>query len=319
MTPLAENKIPLGISTCLLGENVRYDGGHQRDRYLTHTLSQYFDWRPVCPEVEYGLRIPREAMRLVGSPESPRLMTIKSKTDHTAGMQAWAASRLEQLAQEDLCGFIFKSKSPSSGMAAVKVYTDSGMPSKRGVGIFAKAFMDRFPLLPVEEDGRLHDPGLRENFIERVFAYKRWRDMVATSRGSADLVAFHTTHKLLIMSHSPAHLKQLGQLAAAGRQPIAERYQQYITLFMEALRLRATTRKQTNVLQHIMGYFKKQLTADQKQELLEVIENYRLGLLPLIVPLTLLKHYVRLYREPYLQQQVYLNPHPLELMLRNHV
>lgn len=310
----------MGISTCLLGENVRYDGGHQRDRYLTNTLGRYFDWHPVCPEVEYGLSTPREAMRLVGTPDSARLVTIKTKVDHTEGMRAWAAARMQQLSMDNLCGFIFKSNSPSSGMAAVKVYTESGMPVKRGVGIFAQAFMAHFPLLPVEEDGRLHDPGLRENFIERVFAYRRWQNRIAPRSTVKDLIAFHTAHKLLLMSHSPSHVSKLGKLVATAHEMTPnDRHTQYITLFMDALRLRATTKKQTNVLQHIMGYFKKVLTADQKQELLEVIDQYHQELTPLIVPLTLLKHYVRLYDEPYLKQQVYLNPHPLELMLRNHV
>ncbi len=312
-------KIRIGISACLLGQNVRYDGGHQHDRYITDTLGQWFDWVPVCPEVEYGLPIPREAMRLVGDPESPRLVTIRTRIDHTDGMTAWAGARLEKLAGEDLGGFLFKSKSPSSGMAAVKVYNDSGMAVKKGVGIFAAAFMKRFPLLPVEEDGRLNDPLLRENFIERVFVYQRWRELERQQGGARDLVDFHSDHKLLILSHSPKHLTLLGRIVANPDhlKPAALR-EAYFRPLMEALRLAATVRKQTNVLQHMAGYFKDRLTPDEKRELAEVIENYRRGLLPLIVPITLIAHYVRLYDEPYLKRQVYLHPHPLELMLRNH-
>ncbi len=313
------HKIRMGVSACLLGENVRYDGGHQLDRYLTRTLGRYFDYVPVCPEVEYGLPIPREALRLAGDPANPRLVTIRSGVDHTNGMKAWARKRLDALAGEGLGGFIFKSRSPSSGMAAVKVYEPSGQPVKKGVGIFARAFMDRFPLLPVEEEGRLHDPALRENFIERVFVYQRWRDMVRNGGGMRELVAFHASHKLLVMSHSPRHLAALGRIVAdPGRRPIEALQDDYLRILMDGLRLVATTKKQTNVLQHMAGYFKKRLTADEKAELQEVIGQYHEGLLPLVVPITLLRHHVRRFDEPYLQGQFYLHPHPLELMLRNH-
>ena len=312
-------KIRIGVSACLLGQNVRYDGGHQRDRYITDTLGRWFEWVPVCPEVEYGLPIPREAMRLVGNPETPRLVTIRTRIDHTDEMLSWADKRLEALAAEDLCGFIFKSRSPSSGMAAVKVYPETGMAVKKGVGIFAGAFMRRFPLLPVEEDGRLNDPALRENFIERIFVYRRWRELERRNGGMKELVAFHAEHKLLILSHSPKHLTILGRLVAnPDRMKLAALREEYFLNLMEGLRLTATVRKQTNVLEHMAGYFKKKLTPDEKKELGEVIGNYHQGLLPLIVPVTLIAHYVRLYGEPYLQKQIYLHPHPIELMLRNH-
>ena len=312
-------KIRIGVSACLLGQNVRYDGGHQRDRYITDTLGRWFEWVPICPEVEYGLPIPREAMRLVGDPETPRLVTIRTRIDHTDGMLSWADKRLEALAAEDLCGFIFKSRSPSSGMAAVKVYPETGMAVKKGVGIFAGAFMRRFPLLPVEEDGRLNDPALRENFIERIFVYRRWRELERRSGGMKELVTFHAEHKLLILSHSPKHLTILGRLVAnPDRMKLAALREEYFLNLMEGLRLTATVRKQTNVLEHMAGYFKKKLTPDEKKELGEVIGNYHRGLLPLIVPVTLIAHYVRLYGEPYLQKQIYLHPHPIELMLRNH-
>ncbi len=312
-------KIRIGVSACLLGQNVRYDGGHQRDRYITDTLGRWFEWVPVCPEVEYGLPIPREAMRLVGDPETPRLVTIRTRIDHTDGMLSWADKRLEALAALDLCGFIFKSRSPSSGMAAVKVYPETGMAVKKGVGIFAGAFMRRFPLVPVEEDGRLNDPALRENFIERIFVYRRWRELERRNGGMKELVAFHAEHKLLILSHSPKHLTILGRLVAnPDRMKLAALREEYFLNLMEGLRLTATVRKQTNVLEHMAGYFKKKLTPDEKKELGEVIGNYHRGLLPLIVPVTLIAHYVRLYGEPYLQKQIYLHPHPIELMLRNH-
>lgn len=312
-------RIKIGISSCLLGQMVRYDGGHQHDRYITDTLGKFFTWVPVCPEVEYGLSIPREAMRLVGNPESPRLITNKTGIDHTDGMLTWASKKLGELEKENLCGFLFKSKSPSSGMRSVKVYADSGMPSQKGVGLFAGAFMKRFPLLPVEEDGRLHDPVLRENFIERIFAYKRWQEHLDKGNSAKDLVEFHTDHKLLVMSHSPKHATALGRLVAQPQGSAGNRNDAYIATMMEGLTLIATTRKHTNVLNHLMGYFKRDLSPDEKQELLDVIDQHHRGLIPLIVPIVLLKHYVRKYDQPYLKRQYYLNPHPMELMLRNHV
>jgi uncharacterized protein YbgA (DUF1722 family)/uncharacterized protein YbbK (DUF523 family) len=314
-----ENRIRLGISSCLLGENVRWNGGHKLDRFLTDTLGQYVEYVPVCPEVECGFGIPRETLRLVGDPEDPRLVTSRTNVDHTDRMKAWARQRVTELAKEDLCGFIFKSDSPSSGMERVKVYNPKGMPEKKGVGMFARAFMEHFPLIPVEEDGRLHDPKLREIFIEQIFALKRWRETVSQKLSLGNLLDFHTRHKLLILSHSPNHFREMGKLAAEGKKlPIAELYRKYESLLIEALRLKTTIKKNCNVLQHIMGYFKKHITADEKQEVLEIIEQYRSGYVPLIVPVTLLNHYVRKYEQPYLRQQIYLNPHPLSLKLRNH-
>ncbi len=313
-------KIKIGISKCLLGEKVRYDGGHKRDHYITDTLGQYFEWVPVCPEVEYGLPVPREAMHLTGSPDAPRLVTIRTHIDHTDGMLKWVEKKLKELEREDLCCFIFKSKSPSSGMTGVKVYGDKGIQSTKGVGIFAGAFMRRFSLLPVEDDGRLNDPELRENFIERVFVFKRWQEFIRKGGYLKDLLNFHTHHKLLLLAHSPKHYTLLGRLVANAKNHKGDLHMEYyIKTMMDGLRLIATTKKNTNVLQHIMGYFRKQLSTEEKQELLELIENYWKGLIPLIVPVALVKHYVRKYDEPYLKKQYYLNPHPLELMLRNHV
>jgi uncharacterized protein YbgA (DUF1722 family)/uncharacterized protein YbbK (DUF523 family) len=312
--------IRLGISTCLLGEPVRYDGGHKRDRFITDTLGQYVEFVPVCPETECGLGVPRESMRLEGDPVSPRLITRRTRVDHTDRMVAWGEKRLKELEKEDLCGFIFKSDSPSSGMERVRVYRDKGMPERKGVGIFARMFMERFPLLPVEEEGRLHDLKLRENFVESIFALKRWRDLLKAHPTRGNLVAFHTEHKLLLLSHSSKHNQLMGKLVAEAKQiSPGKLYREYETLFVAALRMKTTVKKNTNVLQHMMGYFKKELSADEKRELLEVIDSYHEGLAPLIVPITLLKHYVRKYDQPYLKQQVYLNPHPVELKLRNHV
>ncbi|MBW1887147.1 MAG: DUF523 and DUF1722 domain-containing protein [Deltaproteobacteria bacterium] len=315
-----KEKIKLGISTCLLGENVRYDGGHRLDRFLTDTLGQYVQYVPVCPEVECGLSVPREAMHLEGDPESPRLVTSRTNKDHTDKMLRWAQKRITELDKEDLCGFIFKSNSPSSGMERVKVYNNKGIPVKKGRGMFARIFMDRFPLIPVEEDGRLPDPKLRENFIERIFTMKRWREVISKKKAMGNLVGFHTRGKLLVLSHSEKHYRLMGKLVASGKQvPIERFYSEYETLLMEALRLKATVKKNTNVLIHMLGYFKKQLGADEKQELHEIIDLYRNGYVPLIVPVTLINHFVRKYKQPYLREQTYLNPHPMALQLRNHV
>lgn len=313
-------KIKLGISACLLGENVRYDGGHKLDRFLRDTLGRYVDYVPVCPEAECGMGIPREAMRLEGNPDAPRLVTRSTRIDKTEMMVSWAKKRIARLASEDLCGFIFKSDSPSSGMERVKVYDEKGMPAKTGVGIFARMFMDAFPLLPVEEEGRLHDPQLRENFIERIFALRRWREVRGAGSPRGALVDFHTRHKLLLLSHSTKLYREMGKLVAEQkRHSLQDLWSKYEALLMEALKLKTSPKKHVNVLMHMMGYFREKLSADEKRELLELFERYAQGHLPLIVPLTLIGHYVRKYDESYLKEQVYLNPHPLELQLRNHV
>ncbi|MGC8493581.1 MAG: YbgA family protein [Syntrophobacteraceae bacterium] len=312
-------KIKLGISTCLLGEPVRYDGGHKLDRYLKDTLGQYVDYVAVCPEVECGLGTPRESMHLEGEPGALRLITTRTKQDLTDRMLSWSHRRVQELASEDLCGFIFKSNSPSSGMERVRVLDAKGVPHRTGTGLFAAIFIHTFPLIPVEDEGRLHDPGIRENFIERIFALERWRSVLKRGKKTGLLIEFHSRHKLQMMAHSPTHAREMGKLVAAAKAtPPEELFNRYEQLMMEGLRLKATVRKNTNVLQHIMGYFKKELTSDEKRELLELIDNYYKGHLPLIVPLALLKHYVRKYEKPYLREQFYLDPHPVELQLRNH-
>jgi uncharacterized protein YbgA (DUF1722 family) len=227
-------------------------------------------------------------------------------------MLTWANKRVKELEKEDLCGFIFKSDSPSSGMERVKVYNETGMPEKKGIGMFARVFMNHFSLIPVEEEGRLHDPKLRENFIERIFTLKRWRELRSGKAGLGGLVDFHTRNKLLVLAHSEKHYRAMGKLVAAGKTiPMQSLYGQYETLLMEALSLKTTVKKNANVLYHLMGYFKNELSADEKQELMEIFDQYRAGYIPLIVPVTLINHYVRKYQQPYLAKQTYLNPHPL--------
>jgi len=313
-------KILLGISSCLLGNKVRYDGQHKYDHFLAATLGEFVEYEPVCPEVECGLPVPREAMRLVGTPENPRLVTIKEKVDHTDRMKSWGGERLEKLAELPMCGFIFKSRSPSSGMERVKVYHEKGgTPARTGVGIYADMFMKRFPFLPVEEDGRLHDPALRENFIERIFIYRRWMEMLEKTNTSAGLIDFHTKHKLILMAHSPEHYRLCGKITGSlTKTNLKEIQPAYLEALMEGVKRMATPKKNYNVLQHILGYFKKNLTHEEKIETLEIMENYKKELIPLIVPITLLNHYISKYKEPYLKVQYYLNPHPMELKLRNH-
>jgi uncharacterized protein YbgA (DUF1722 family)/uncharacterized protein YbbK (DUF523 family) len=314
-----EHPIKIGVSSCLLGNSVRYNGGHAHDRYITATLGQYVEFLPVCPEVECGLGTPRLTMHLRGDVDNPRLVTTKTGEDHTDRMVAWAGRRLNELAGEDLCGFIFKKNSPSSGMARVKVFNEKGQPVNKGSGIFAGLFMKRFPLIPVEEEGRLNDPKLRENFIEQIFTMKRWRDILSSGKTRGRLVDFHTRNKMLLRSHSEKHYRQMGKLVAADKsRPTAELYREYEILLMGALRLKTTVAKHTNVMQHMLGYFKKDLTSDEKQEMLEIIESYRSEYVPLVVPLTLFAHYVRKYDQAYLKQQTYIDPHPTALKLRNH-
>jgi len=315
-----EDKFRVGISSCILGNPVRWNAGHKLDKYLTHTLGEFVEYVPVCPEVEVGLGVPRESMRLVGDPEKPRLITFKSKTDHTSKMVNWANKRVKALEKENLCGFIFKSDSPSSGMIRVKVYNDKGMPHKVGVGIFAREFMNHFPSIPVEDDGRLNNPQIRENFIQQIFTMQRWRDISTGRRSMGKLVDFHTRNKLLLLSHSQKHYRMMGKLVAQGKQlPTADLYGQYQQMLLDTLKLKTTIKKNINVLQHLMGYFKKQLSGDEKQELLETSDHYRQEQVPLIVPITLINHYVRKYHQPYLKDQTYLHPHPLELKLRIHI
>jgi uncharacterized protein YbgA (DUF1722 family)/uncharacterized protein YbbK (DUF523 family) len=314
-------EIRLGISACLLGQPVRYDGGHKRDPFLVSELGRYVEWVPVCPEVEMGLPTPRESMRLVGDPQDPRLIAPRSGTDYTERMSEWARQRSEELAAANLHGFVFKKDSPSSGLYRVRVYDEHGMPQRVGMGFFPRAFTRRFPLLPVEEEGRLHDARLRENYIDRVFAYSRWADMLAHDATPGGLVAFHTAHKTTFMAHSPAHYRQMGRLVAqAGAAPWNDLTDEYARLFMEGMGELATRGRHVNVLQHLMGYVKETLSPEDKGELLHLMDQYRNGLLPLVVPVTLLRHHLNRHPVPdWVHKQVYLNPYPMELMLRNHV
>ena len=308
----------IGVSACLLGEKVRFDGNHKRDTYICDTLGEYFQFVPVCPEVAIGLGVPRPTIRLIGDPQAPHAVgVLNPELDVTSKLQQYSRRAARELPM--LSGFLLKSKSPSCGMERVKIYQDKGVP-KLGRGLFAQALIQARPLLPVEEEGRLGDPALRENFIERVFAYHRWRQLEQQGVTPARLVDFHARHKLVLMSHGAEYYRALGRLVAdAGKDAIKSRARQYIEAFMDALRHPATRKRHANVLQHLMGYLKKSLDGADKSELLALIDAYRLGQIPLIVPVTLLKHHFRRHPHSYVEQQIYLEPHPKELMLRNHI
>jgi uncharacterized protein YbgA (DUF1722 family)/uncharacterized protein YbbK (DUF523 family) len=310
----------VGISSCLLGEKVRFDGGHKRDTFLTGTFGTFVEWVPVCPEVECGFGTPRESMRLVRKGDGIRLLTVKTGIDLTEQMDRYTGPRLTQLATENLSGYVLKKDSPSCGMERVKIYGAHNVPVKSGQGLFAARLLERFPDLPVEEEGRLSDPRLRENFVERVFAYWRLRALFNGIWNVGALVHFHTAHKLILMAHAPDAYQRLGRLVARAktipRQDIESRYSR---MFMAAMAIVATPRRHTNVLQHVAGYFKDRLDGESKAELVTAIDDYRRELVPLIVPLTLLRHYVRVHNRSYLAGQLYLEPHPKELMLLNHV
>jgi uncharacterized protein YbgA (DUF1722 family)/uncharacterized protein YbbK (DUF523 family) len=313
--------IRIGISTCLLGQHVRYDGGHKRDAFLVETFGPLIEWVPVCPEVEVGLGTPRESMRLVKDAEGVRLVTVKTRVDHSAALRRFAVRRVAALGRLGLCGYVLKKDSPSCGMARVKVYDPAGgMPAKTGTGLFARALMEAEPLLPVEEEGRLNDPVLRESFVERVFAYGRLRALFAGRWTLGALVSFHAAHKLQLLSHSPQSYQELGRLVAGAkhieRRELRRRYE---AGFMKGLAVLATRARHVNVLQHILGYFKRNLDDASRRELLSLTDDYRAALVPLVVPITLVRHHVRRCGVAYLEGQTYLEPHPKELMLRNHV
>ena len=307
-------KIPIGISSCLLGQNVRFDGGHKRDAYITGTLSQYFEFYPFCPEMGIGLGTPRPTLHLEKIDNAVRCTGVKDRAvDVTERLRDYAEHQKNLHA--DLCGYILKKDSPSCGMEKVKIYVND-IPNRKGVGIYAEEMMRSNPLLPVEEEGRLGDAALRENFIQRVYVLYRWKLMLAAGLGAESLTRFHARHKLIIMSHGD--YRDLGQLLASVAQAnVQEIADQYILLLMKKLKKVASRKNHVNVLQHIQGYLKKELNADDKAELCELIEAYRRGEVPLIVPLTLLKHHFRKCPDPYIEESYYMSPYPQELKLIN--
>src|SRR5947199_911314 len=309
-------KLRIGISACLLGQEVRYNGGHKRDAFLTDTFGRYVEWVPVCPEVEVGMGTPRPPIRLERRGEKVRLVMPSSGADLTDSMREWSRRRVEVLAGMDLDGYVLKKDSPSCGLERVKVYAGAGAPSKDGRGLFAEALTARLPDLPVEEEGRLNDPLPRENFIARVFVHHRWREGEKEGWTRASLMRFHERHKFLLMARNQNGLRRLGRLLGDSGKgtPMPELAAAYRQGLPEVLQRPATRRGHTNVLQHLGGYVSDALDPADRAELAETIERYCLGLVPLIVPLTQIRHHVRRQGVEYLQGQAYLEPHPYELM-----
>jgi uncharacterized protein YbbK (DUF523 family)/uncharacterized protein YbgA (DUF1722 family) len=319
VAPDAPRPMRVGVSACLLGREVRYDGGHKLDHYVTDMLSTTFEFVPVCPELEVGMGVPREPVRLVDDESAPRMVGSASGEDWTDRMNDHSHRRVAQLEKLELSGYILKNRSPSCGMERVKVVTDQGLPGKKGRGLFAAALIQGLPLLPVEEEGRLHDPGLRESFVVRVFAYHRLQSLFRGKWKRGQVVAFHAAEKFLLLAHSPQHYEELGRLVARVKDHSPEDFRRlYSQQYMAALGLRTSVEKNVNVLQHIMGFLHEPLDAPARQHLLQVIEDYRARLVPLVVPITLLDHYLRLHGVECMLDQVFLRPSPKELMLRNH-
>jgi uncharacterized protein YbgA (DUF1722 family)/uncharacterized protein YbbK (DUF523 family) len=321
-----ENPLPaaaplrIGVSACLLGQEVRFDGGHKRSDFLVDIFGPFVEFVPVCPELDIGLGVPRETLRLVRDGGDILLLGNKSGADRTAAMQRYSERRTAALVADDLSGYVLKKDSPSCGMERVRIYAATGMPARDGRGLYAAALIRRFPNLPIEEEGRLNDARLRENFIERVFAYRRIHTFFAGRWTIGGLVALHTAHKLQLLAHAPRAYSELGRMVAqASTIPRAELRERYESGFMDALAKIATVARHVNVLQHMTGYFRDRLDPESRRELAAVIEDYRARLIPLIVPITLVRHHVRTLDIAYLNGQLYLQPHPKELMLRNHV
>ena len=315
-----ESPLRVGVSSCLLGEEVRWDGHHKRNGFIADFLSRYVQVVSVCPELEVGMGVPREPVRLIGAAAAPPMVGVRSGKDWTSAMRRYASARIRRLKALDLSGYLLKENSPSCGMERVLVHSGKGPPSRKGVGLFGRELRIQMPLLPVEEEGRIQNAALRENFIERVFAYRRLKDLLDSRCRRGDLAAFHAVHEYLLLSHSPRHTRKLSRLVAAAKSHAGKRLAEiYGEGFMEALRVPATLARHFSVLQHAAGCLKEVLDASEKLELEEVLGDYRRSLTPLIVPLTLLKHHAVRHRIEPLRNQIYLHPHPKELMLRNQV
>lgn len=318
MDEVSTETIKVGISSCLLGQKVRFDSGHKKNAYVTGVLEDYFEFVPFCPEVSIGLSIPREPIRLVSIAGEVRCVGTKdSNLDVTEKLYAVADEQKHW--HSELRGYILKKASPSCGMERVKLY-EGEMPTRNGVGLYAKKLMENFPNMPVEEEGRLEDAHLRENFLQRVFIYSRWRKLMTAELGIAELQQFHAMHKYIFMSHNQTEARELGAILANHKgMDIDQLATQYLDQMMQLLKNIATRKNHVNTLQHIQGYLKRDLDADAKAELTGIVADYRKGLLPLIVPITLLRHHFRKYPNEYITQSYYLNPHPGELMLLNHI
>jgi len=311
-------KIPLGVSQCLLGEPVRFDGGHKRNAFLLEVLSKYVEFQPVCPEVAIGLGIPRKPIRLIVTDGQDRIRSVENPDlDVTDGLYREAEKAAEQM--PDICGYVFMQKSPSCGVFGLKRYGSNGYSiDSRGRGAYAKRFMELMPLIPVEEAGRLVDAGLRENFIARIFALHDWRENLQHEPTAKKIIDFYSRYKYQVMAHHVPSYFFIGKfLANLSARAIAETNNEFIRLLMTALGHLATRKGNANAMMHLRGYLKLHITSLEKQELSHLIESYAKGLVPLVVPLTLLKHHLMTLDNPYLKSQTFWSPYPEELGLRN--
>lgn len=312
---MTSEKLTIGISACLIGQEVRFDKSHKRSAFCTDALGAFVDYQAFCPEVAVGLPIPRPTIRQIEKDNMIHVSRPDGSGDVTDALIAYGKKVAETT--QHLSGFIFTAKSPSCGMERVKVYSPDGKKcEKQGVGLFAQQIMEHNPNLPCEENGRLNDPLIKENFVLRVYVYRQWQLLMQGGLTKRALFEFHAQHKYLLMAHHVEQYKLLGRLLGQSNDNIDELAQQYITGLMSGLKSKATRKTHTNTLMHLMGYFKKDLTKGQKQELLTYIKSYRAGLMPLLAPLTLFKHYMSQYPKKYLTQQSYFDPYPLELRLR---
>ncbi|MDJ0842035.1 MAG: DUF523 and DUF1722 domain-containing protein [Acidobacteriota bacterium] len=315
-----DSKPNIGVSSCLLGEAVRFNGGHSRARFVTDVLDKVFNWVPFCPEMEAGMGTPREAVRLVGDEESPRVIGSNTGRDWTVEVRSAAEHFLRLPAARTLHGFILKKKSPSCGMERVPLYKEDGNKKGTSMGVFAAALKKAYPLMPMEEEGRLNDPRLRENFAVRVYAFKAWRDLLSSGVSPARLVEFHARQKMLLIAHHPGQARKLGKLVAlAGKEPLSPLVEQYGKGFMACLALSPRMKYHVQVLQRFLGFLKNHLSPSDRSELHDCVEQYRGHLVPLSVPLTLLKHHLRKNPHPWANQQTYLAPFPRQLPLRNYM
>lgn len=311
-------RIKVGISSCLLGESVRFDGGHKHLRLCNDSLSRFFEFVPECPEVGIGMGIPRKPIRLIGDVAAPQAVAVHDYSlNYTEKLTAFGQQKAHEYS--DLCGYIFMKNSPSCGLFRVKVYQENGYPApETGRGLYADALKKAHPLMPMEESGRLSDPLLRENFITRVFAFYDWQQLVNSGLTHHKLINFHARYKYSLMAHSPAQYTELGRmLADAGKYDVEGLAERYFTALMTVLSKIASRKTHTNVLMHIQGYLKKKLSSSEKQELADIIDRYRTAELPLIVPITLLKHHFNNHPDVYITKQAYLQPYPDALSLRN--
>jgi uncharacterized protein YbbK (DUF523 family)/uncharacterized protein YbgA (DUF1722 family) len=308
----------LGISTCLLGENVRYDGTEKSDPVLLKAFGDAVEWVSICPEVECGMTVPRDPMHLADDPDSPRLVTTATGEDQTARMQTWIRSRLDELAREDVWGFVLKSRSPSCGRSAVPVLDSTGERAGETTGLFAAAVAERFPLLPVSDERSLQDDSVWDNFIERLFCLKRYRDSMRPRRSPGSLATFHVAHELQLMAHDPGALREMGELVAHSTElPLEELSARYEKLLTTAMELTATPGQNADVLLRALGLLERYMSPDERQDALDVIEEHRGGRAPLATPMGLLGRHIRTYAVEDLAAQSCFAAHPNELRLRD--